>query len=536
MDPLNQTRKILAIDDNQTNLAVLKVHLEQIGLTVMLADNPSDGLELARAERPDLILLDIMMPQMDGYEVCKRLKGDSRTASTPVVFLSARNDPTDKVQGLTLGAVDYITKPFDPAELKARVRIILQMMALQERLTDQANTDELTGLANRRRFHELIEREVLQANLRGTELSLIMLDIDHFKVINDTYGHLGGDVILRKVAEIISVNVNRLDFAARYGGEEFVIVMPETSSSKALLAADRLRKLIEQSQWHLSSEPMKVTVSMGVATMSIAYAIDTAEFTRCADAALYVAKRKGRNRVIAWDEVAMAEQQPADNGHSVRELEGRITSMSKQLRLQTLGSVSALAKALEAKDPYTTHHSNNVQVYSAAIAGELDLTEEFVEQLKIAAQLHDLGKISIPNEILTKPGSLTSQERRIVERHPLISVQILEPLAIFRRELPMIKHHHERYDGRGYPDGIKDREIPFGARILAVADVFDSITSNDAYRSRRSMDQAVDEIRRNSGTQFDSQVVEAFLTAIKKNGSYWPLAEVESAQLAEQVV
>ncbi len=524
------SRKVLVVDDNRTNLALMKAHLKQMGLVPLLASTAQEGLNLAAEERPDLIFLDIMMPVIDGYEVCRRLKNDARTRAIPVIFLSAKDHADDKVAGLRLGAVDYITKPFDPAELKARIAIVLQMIELQERLVAQANTDELTGLANRRYLQEMLDRELLRARTNGAEVSLMMLDLDHFKNVNDTYGHLGGDVVLRQLADLLRRHIQQLDIAARYGGEEFVIVLPGTTAAHARKSAERLCHSVAEEHWKITAERVSITISIGVATHDGFGNGDALDLIKRADTALYVAKRRGRNCVVSFDEIGKEDtSDTVIESEDVQLLQEKISSLAQNLRIQLLASVSSLARALEARDPYMLHHAENVQTYSRAIAEELTCPAEVIQQLNLAAQLHDLGKLGIADAILHKPGPLTAREKNTVEQHPLISVQIIEPLGLTAEEIRSIKHHHEWFNGTGYPTGLAGKKIPFGSRILTVADVFDSLTANDAFRQTMSLDQALAEIKAHSDTQFDPEIVEAFERAVKKHQSDWPL---QTARLA----
>ena len=520
---LKPGRKVLIIDDDQANLLLMKIHLEKIGLRAFIADTAKKGQEIALLEQPDLIVLDVMMPDVDGYELCRMLKQDQQTTAIPVIFVSARDEEMDREEGLKLGGVDYLVKPYEFEDLKARACIVLRMLDLQERLVMQANTDELTGLANRRRFHELLEREVLRARSGVTDLSLMMLDLDHFKSINDTYGHLGGDIVLKQTAEIMREHVQQMDVPARYGGEEFIIILPNTTEEIACKSAERLRQTMAASHWRISMERIPITASIGVVTMEAFSSIDQFDLVKRADAAMYQAKRRGRNCVMNWKDMEIPESEDLPQTEEVRQLQGQVSALASKLRMQMLGSISALAKAMEAKDLYTMHHGEHVQIYAREIAEEMKLDQEFVEQVETAAQLHDIGKLSIPNEIIIKAGKLTTEERNLVMTHPIISVQILEPLGIMQEELRMIKHHHERFDGQGYPDGLREKRIPIGARIIAVADTYDAITANGVYRQTFTHEDAVQEIHKCSGHQFDPEVVEAFARVAARNVGNWPL-------------
>ena len=523
---IKETRKILVIDDSQTNLVLLEAYLKQMGLTTLLAKDPKNGLKIAIDDMPDLILLDIMMPDMDGFEVCKRLKADSRTSSIPIIFISAKDQVDDKIKGLKLGAIDYVTKPFDQGELKARISIVLKMVELQEILLSRANTDELTGLSNRRHFFEILEREILQTKIKGHPLSVIMLDLDHFKGINDTYGHLTGDLILEQMGGLLRDNIYPLDVSARYGGEEFIILMPETNVGNAEKAAERLRMVIDKYPWKIEEQDVAVTVSIGVAAVDNNNLLVSHELIRRADTALYNAKGKGRDNVVVWDHLKPNEEVEDSSNQNYIQLEAKVSTLTKQIQEQAVGTISAFVNAMSAKDNYRGRHTENVQIYAAAIADQMGLSQTIKEQLDTAVLLHDLGKISIPNTILRKTTPLTEDEIKIIRQHPVTSAKILEPIGIFAEELKIIKHHHEWVDGNGYPEGLKGREIKIAARILSLADAFDAMTSDNEYRSAQSCEYALTEIDEGNATQFDPDVVEAFKEVYEHNKQKWPLSNI----------
>lgn len=518
-------RKVLVIDDSQANLILLKAHLTSMGLVVLLADNAADGIKTAVNQKPDVILLDVMMPGVDGFEACRRLKADVRTSSIPIIFVSAKDQSEDKISGLKLGAIDYVTKPFNRGELQVRIGIVLQMIELQERLLLLANTDELTGLANRRRFFEVLEREMLQVKIRGGSIAIMMFDIDHFKNVNDSFGHLTGDGILQQLGKILSENIYPLDMAARYGGEEFVILMPSMPPEIAVQRADKLRLIIDRYNWEVLNQSISVTCSVGIAVFDGANATDSYELIKRADDALYAAKHRGRNCVISYDQANHNEQLQKHQGEDFRELQAKISLLAQQVKAQAIGTITAFVKAIAAKDSYLVSHAENVRVYAAEIAMQMGVSHALVEQLQTASMLHDLGKIVIPDDILRKTAPLTDEERTIIERHPVAGAEILAPIGLFNQEIVIIRHHHENFDGTGYPNGLVGKNIPIGSRILAVANSFDAMTSKRWNVNPQLAEDAIGEIVSLVGSQFDPEVVEAFRMAYVANHNAWPLSQ-----------
>ena len=354
---------------------------------------------------------------------------------------------------------------------------------------------------------------------------MMMLDIDHFKNVNDTYGHLAGDMILRQIGKILRENTYPLDVVGRYGGEEFVVLMPDTSHSKAIQAAEKLCKIIDECHWDIEGKSISVTVSIGIVSIDSA---DSHELIKRADNALYKAKKQGRNCIVCWEEANPERRANKLQGGEYCELQNKVSTLTKQIRSQAVEVVSAFMKTIEAKDSYTANHAQNTQIYASAIAEEMAVSKELKDKLEIAALLHDIGKIGIPDWILLKTGPLGDSDREIIEQHPLAGVEILEPLGIFRQELPIIRQHHERFDGTGYPSQLKGKEITIGARILAVADVYDAMTSDRPYRMAMPHEEAFREVIDCAGSQFDPEVVEAFRMAYEKNKGLWPLANSNS--------
>ena len=288
--------KILVIDDSTDIHALVKARLGKAVGEIRCASDGASGLAAAREFEPDVILLDVDMPGRDGFAVCADLKADLKTNDIPIIFLTSVASTKDKIRGLELGATDYITKPFDAAELQARVQASLRTRALVELLTKKAMIDGLTGLWNRNYLDAHVAIELCSAHRSDQPLSCVMADIDRFKVINDSYGHSFGDDVLRTVATIFTKGCRAGDMACRYGGEEFTVLLPRTSLSSAADLAERLRQAIENQSFLYRNQPVKVTCSFGVAQLGPTVPPSVVEL---ADEALYIAKHSGRNCVEA---------------------------------------------------------------------------------------------------------------------------------------------------------------------------------------------------------------------------------------------
>jgi diguanylate cyclase (GGDEF)-like protein len=313
--PVRVRHKVLIVDDTPTNIEVLYKIL-QGDYDVFFAKNGADGLKVVKREMPDLILLDIMMPEMDGYQVCAQLKADPSTASIPVIFITAMGSEEDETKGLDCGAIDYLTKPISPPIVRARVRNHLElkrsrdiMEALGRELTEKnhelkrlAREDGLTGLANRRHFNEMLAAEIKRAFRTRQYLSLILCDVDYFKRYNDLYGHVAGDKCLETIgATLLGTFMRAGDVPARYGGEEFAIILPETTPEQARQLAEKLRqRVMAQAMPHAASDAAEVvSFSIGVVGSQVTRERTAEWFVEAADRALYQSKENGRNRVTS---------------------------------------------------------------------------------------------------------------------------------------------------------------------------------------------------------------------------------------------
>jgi diguanylate cyclase (GGDEF)-like protein/PAS domain S-box-containing protein/putative nucleotidyltransferase with HDIG domain len=380
-------------------------------------------------------------------------------------------------------------------------------------LIELSITDGLTGLYNHRFIQERFEFEFKRVRRYGGNLSCMMIDIDHFKMLNDTYGHQCGDFVLRELSQLLRIHSREVDICGRYGGEEFLI-LTNVALEYTMQYASKLHAAIDSHEFTFDDKKLHVTVSIGLADFRPGMK-DRHELIDRADLALYQAKEDGRNLIRIWKERHEGGDASVDH-FSADQLKKEFVHLSNQMRSTYMEYTNALVKAVDAKDPYTKEHSQNVSATSVEIATGMGLSEIEIEVIKYAGLLHDVGKIAVSQEILVKKEPLTLEEYELLKKHPVIGVNILKDIRFLEKEIPIILHHHERFDGKGYPHGLKGREIPVGARILAVSDAFDAMTSGRGYKDKVSLEKTIGELKRGSGTQFAPDVVEVFVKILEK--------------------
>jgi diguanylate cyclase (GGDEF)-like protein/putative nucleotidyltransferase with HDIG domain len=372
---------------------------------------------------------------------------------------------------------------------------------LLSRLTDAARTDALTGLPNRVALHEILERELARAKPEQRFVSLMVVDIDRFKRVNERYGISVGDEIVRRFGALLEDKARLIDFVGRSGGEEFAIVMPEADQNDAYLIAEELLKRIRET---FASPQVEITASIGIATIPT-HAENPAGLLAASDQALGAAKALGRDRAVIYS---------PEVTNVLSSIAGR-RSVESQAHVAT---VLSLAEALDQRDSSTALHSQTVGRLCEMMATEIGLDDDRVHRVRLAGILHDIGKIGVPDSILRKPGPLTDEETEQMRRHPEIGARILSS-----HELDDVREwilsHHERPDGTGYPRGLDEDEIPLEASILAVGDAFEAMTTDRVYRPAIGLEAAREELRNCAGSQFDSRVVEALLEVLEREGA-----------------
>jgi diguanylate cyclase (GGDEF)-like protein/putative nucleotidyltransferase with HDIG domain len=428
-----------------------------------------------------------------------------------------------------------------------------------QKAQEQAITDGLTGVKTHRFFMEALSAEWKRSTRAGRAFALVLMDLDRFKFVNDFYGHLEGDLVLQRVGHILETNCRRSDVVARYGGDEFVILMPETNMEHARQLATKLRGWV-------SADPLlrekNISASFGIACYPL-HGATPQELIQVADASMYLSKHQGGNAVSTADHFDPNEAKKwkrdvleaylgvtlkrlfATGPEAFEEIYSRLKQFTESLAATettngaaavargpqalpqaVLDTVTSLAFAIDAKDHYTQGHSQKVSAYSALIAEALGMNELQVDEIRLGAVLHDIGKVAIPENVLNKSGPLNPDEWDTMKSHVAFGAKILDPLTPLARIREMVLHHHEFFDGSGYPEGLAGEDIPLGARIIAVADAYDTITSDRTYKKARSSDEALAELERCANAQFDGSIVALFVRAMRQLPN--PVIEVAS--------
>jgi diguanylate cyclase (GGDEF)-like protein len=371
----------------------------------------------------------------------------------------------------------------------------------KSKLVQQANIDGLTGVYNHRYFHDSLKHELEKARSLSQRLSVILLDIDFFKHYNDLYGHQAGDKVLKEIGVVLWRNVRKGDVVARYGGEEFAIILPDTTEEIAISIAEKIRLDVEKTKFPGEENQPNgmVTASIGVSTFPTKAQSDI-ELIKSADDALYRAKFFNKNRVESYYSILEELKKDIEEEH-----------------IDLITSIKTLISVINAKDRYTYGHTERVVMYSRLLGDKLGISEEDKKTLKYGAYLHDIGKINIAKEILIKKMPLTNEEWETLKQHPASGLELIENVDSLKKVKPLILHHHERYDGGGYPEGLRGGEIPYLTRILTIADSFDAMTSNRPYNKRKTYDEALAELDKCRCGQFDPDIVKAFIEVIKEN-------------------
>jgi diguanylate cyclase (GGDEF)-like protein/putative nucleotidyltransferase with HDIG domain len=408
---------------------------------------------------------------------------------------------------------------------------------LYARVQRQATTDGLTQLFNHRTGQEKLTEQMRMAERYQRSLAVVMLDVDHFKQINDNFGHPVGDTVLKAVARLIKSNCRDVDLPIRYGGEEFLVVLPEVHKEGAHVVAERMRKSLAQEVIKHENIALTVTASFGIATYP-EHAHDQHHLLELADKALYLSKRLGRNQVhtasdLNFDRNLVANKEspaPRDQQVVLDELAGQTKDLviqsfeppqvsvdaqnQDELVPEVVEMVKALAQSLYSRSDYNKAHHLEVARMSELLAKVMGLSGTQIEQIRVAGLLHDVGTLRLPAELLAKEGFFTQDERNLINQHPVLGADLLRPVRALKEICEIMENHHERWDGLGYPQGIKGEAIPLPARIVSIVDSYHAMISDRPYRTALSHEQAVQALKDGAGKQWDPFLVDIFIAVL----------------------
>jgi diguanylate cyclase (GGDEF)-like protein len=518
--------KILIAEDENISRRRLEKLLEEMDYEVISCKDGLEAWEVIQSEdAPNLIIIDWMMPGIDGLEICRRVRKLAREPYTYILLLSSKSKQEDIIRGIEAGANEYIIKPFNQQELMARMRSGKHIIELNEKLLcalnvlhKQAIYDELTGLHNRHYMVEILEKEFPRAIRYQTDLSCLLLDIDYFKDINDTFGHAFGDLVLYEFSARLKKEARETDFIFRYGGEEFMMLLPNTGIDGAQNIAERIRSACETRKYEDGTNSTAATVSIGVSSVTLHQPSTSSELIAFADKALYRAKAEGRNRVKVYmdDTLLRAVKGKISEDKNFRYLKENISSILEKTKKASVESLALLARDID--DSKYQDHNQQVKQYIKLIGERLNLPPSIADTFKRAASLHYNFKTLLEKTLKSENKALIANDNTDIKDHPYMMAELTELFDFFGNERSVLLYHHENFDGSGYPEGLKANEIPLGARLFAIVDAIATMSSENPFGKSLPAEKVIEELAHNTGRQFDPMLVSMFFDIIEEKG------------------
>ncbi|GIW19108.1 MAG: hypothetical protein KatS3mg064_2265 [Tepidiforma sp.] len=493
--------RVLVVEDDPALGRLIQLVLAQHFSEVRLAKSGAEAVAELTAGHFDAVASDISLPDMSGLDVIAQARKLAPAAG--IVAITGFVDVDTAVRSMKAGADDFLGKPFDAeilwhvlnkaADNRAR-HIAAEQAAVYRQL---AYTDALTGCPNRRFIDEFLADAVFQARKLERPLSVAYLDIDNFKLLNDFVGHEEGDRVLQRVVRALSAHIEPPAQFGRFGGDEFVVVLPGLGEERARRLMEKVRRAIGQIEVVNGARvTLPTRISVGVAAL-----------------------REGQSPrdLVAEAEDAMYLDKAVTPGMVTAAMERALTRDEALLKAGNVKALRNLVKAIDRRDSYTRFHSDHATQLAIRLGSDLGLGEEMMQALAIGGPIHDLGKIVVPDEILRKPGPLTIEERRAMEEHPVMGAAITAAVTDLDSVVNLVRHHHERFDGEGYPGRLKGPEVPLATRLFSIADAYSAMTTDRPYRKGLTLEMAAEEILRGRGTQFDPELAEAFVRMIERS-------------------
>ncbi len=490
-------KRLLIIEDDVSLGRLIQLALRSFSIEGTVVRTGAEGLRLLHAEHFDAMACDISLPDMSGLDVIATARADEPAIG--IVAITGFVDVDVAVRSMKAGADDFLGKPFDARILWHVLSRATDSRTLR-REAEQANsyrelayTDALTGCHNRRFLDEFIIDAVEKARASETPLSVAFIDIDNFKLLNDFLGYEQGDLILVRVAQALAESIVEPAVFARFGGDEFVAVFPGSTPATARGMLEKAREVIAGItviNGHQITIPTRI--SCGVSVLS--GPATPRDLIAEAEDQMYLDKA-----------VPTAILQPG--------LEAAFAPDSL-IKVSNLKALRNLVKAIDRRDSYTRYHSDHATQAASRLGRALNIEEDYLTAIAIAGPIHDLGKIVVPDEVLRKPGPLTAAERRTMEEHPVMGAAITAAVTDYDTVVNLVRHHHERFDGKGYPAGLQREEISLPTRIFTLADAYSAMTTDRPYRMGLSLEQAIEQIAKGAGTQFDPDLAAVFIKVL----------------------
>ncbi len=514
---------ILIVDDDIQGGEILQDILSNENYKITIVENLALAKKNLKKRFYNIILADLKLPDGSGLDLLEMTKRISEDII--VLILTGYASLETSISAINKGAFAYIQKPLNIDQLKLIIKRAVKMQELSldnkdllEKLKLLSVKDSLTGLYNYRYLRERLSSEFKRAKRFSLSLSLIMLDIDYFKSINDIYGHQYGNNILKELAQFFKNFARENDIIVRYGGEEFIFILTDTNKKGALKVGKRLKRNMEKHVFDKNDRKIKIKATMGIVSFPEDKITEKDSLLDLVDQVLRYAKEVEKGNIYTLDMMNKKEvEEITNNGgkKNISKLKEKFLKMEERVNHSMLQSIYAFAKIIGAKDKYTDEQMENMVLISEQIGKNLNLPEKEMTNLKHAARLHILGKMGISEQLLNKKGKLCEDEYEQIKTTPQTGAEIIKSVYFLKEVVPIILSYREKFDGSGYPHQLKGTEIPLESRIISVVNVYQALISNRPYRKALSEKKALKIIEEASNSRFDPKIVKIFLKIIK---------------------